>query len=157
VNRRLALLAGVLMLLLAGLAAWLVVRDRGPQAAGPAEFYQPNPAAAQAPEDLKGVWTGTAASPKGDARREHVIRFVDATHLVWEFMQIGRDDDGGELRFTVSEWANGERTFPPKSQDKDPRVYEFTRPAGDGGFRVRPKPSEPGFNWFDVTFHRAEE
>jgi hypothetical protein len=175
VNRRLALLAGLLILLLVGLATWLALRDRGPPAVGPAQFYARHPAAAPAPDEWKGIWTGTVTSPSGDARRESVIRFVDATYLVWEFTSISRDGregpeirattalrgryeiDGSELRFTVTERAIGDRVFPPKPEDKDPRVYEFARLPGNDGFHVRPKSSEPGFNWFDLTFTRAPE
>jgi hypothetical protein len=175
VNRRLALLAGLLIFLLIGLATRLTLRDRGPSAVGPAEFYEADPVAAPAPDEWKGSWTATVTSPAGDARRESVIRFVDATHLVWEFTHVSRDGRdgpevrattalrgrykiiGSELQFSVTDRAIGDRTFPPKPEDKEPRRYEFTRLTGDSGFHVRPKPSEPGFNWFELTFHRAPD
>ena len=143
--------------------------------AGPVAFYRPDGASPPVSDHLKGTWTGEAISPAGDSRREHVLRFVDGNHLVWEFAQISRDAPGGpevrsqivlkgryeiagsELRFTVHERHDGVRLLPRKPDDKEPRLYELTPLGEDGAFRVQPKPVAPGFNWFDVRLHRSEE
>lgn len=138
-----------------------------------AELSQPDPASPPTRDDLKGIWTGVAASPKGDSRREHSLRFADGQHLVWAFTQIstgkpgepefrtetvlkGRYEiNGPELRFTVGVKTNGIRAL-ESGADKEPRLFEYTRNA-DGSIRLQPKPIEPGFHWSDATFRRAAE
>src|SRR5207248_8787869 len=90
---RRALILWSAVLLTGGLVAGLVWANAdapkvAPEVPKPPErLLKPDPKAGPVADKLKGVWVAEQVSPNGDSRRDHVMRFVDGTHVIWSIAQ----------------------------------------------------------------------
>jgi hypothetical protein len=129
-----------------------------------------DPKARPAPAELAGSWTGEQAAPGGDVTRRHTLRFLDADTAVWTFAQSapgvrasitlrGRYElADGELRFRVTERYAGGEKFPPRADEKEPRVYRF---VWDGprktGFTLTSVTASPDSPWATTVLRKTAD